>query len=420
MVATPGDGWDSLLKQQWSLHMLLPLLGLPLLSPWTLAIAAPIVAEHFLSWRQNQHAIVCQYTALVTPFAVAAAVLGLENLLRLAGRGADVRAELARHGSRTRGLATAVMAAALLASLGSNLMFGPLLGRGRLQAFKPTQRFWPDVQDRTLRPYRDRLVERVPRDVGVVTSFEYLPRFAARDNVHSFHHLYDGHYTFSTRPFPVPSGIGAMLTALGNQYTPDAAARERRLIASNQLKPVDGFDDVVLYLRTPSDTLDLLASGDFEPGISARLLYDGMLRFKGCDVPRPRVAAGEELTFRTYWVREAPGDSVYVTRLWLFDDQGQSAFYRPRSLGYGVFTVGQWPAGKTVRETYRLVVPGSLAPGSYRLVMQMVRRGAAGVAGAAPAGSGDPQLVPAGGVVGLFQNANSGFTSMFPVRPETD
>src|SRR5258705_4801460 len=94
LVATPDDPRDSVLKQQYYLHLLLPLLMLPLLSPWTLAIAAPILVEHFLSWRPNQHTIVYQYTALVIPFVIAAAVLGLENLLRLAAGRADWRAEL--------------------------------------------------------------------------------------------------------------------------------------------------------------------------------------------------------------------------------------------------------------------------------------------------------------------------------------
>ena len=395
MVSTPGDPRDTLLKQQYYLHMLLPLLLLPLLSPWTLAIAAPLRVEHVLSWRLTQHTIVYQYTALVTPFVVMAAVLGLETLLRLAAGRGDWRAGLGRRRIRVRVLATVVPVAALLASLGSNLMFGPLLGHGRLQEIPPAEKFWPGPEERTLKPYRDRMVARVPRDAGVVASFEYLPRFAARANVHSFHHLFYGHYTFSTKPFPVPAGVGALLTALGNQYLPDAAARERRLIGANHLKPADAAGDLLLYLQSPGDTLDLLAIGDFTPSIEAHVVFDNLLRFKGCDVLEPRVSPGGVLTLRTYWSRQAPGDSVFLTRLWLFDAQGQSVFYRTRYLGYGVFTADLWPADRTVRETYRLVVPGELAPGTYRLVMQVVRRTATGAERAVP---DDPKLAQLGGM----------------------
>lgn len=398
VVATPGNEVDSMLKQQYFAHMLLPLLLLPLLSPTTLAIAAPIVAEHLLSSRPNQHTIVHQYTALVTPFVVIAAVLGLENLLRLAAGRRDWRAERGRAESPVRLLATVVPVLALLASLGSNLMFGPLLGHGVLQAFKPTQRIWPRTEDRALKPYRDRMVARVPRDVGVVASFEYLPRFAARANVHSFHHLYAGHYTFSDKPFPVPAGIGAMLTALGNQWIPDAAARERRLIGENRLKPVDGVGDLLLYLRDARDTLDVLAVGDFTPGAPASVVYDSLLRFSGCDVPEPRVGPGRPLTLRTYWSRLAPGEVAYLTRFWFLDGEGRSVLYCTRYLGYGVSTVDQWPAGRMVRETYRLMIPADLAPGSYRLIMNMARRSATGAGIAVP---DDPKLAQLGGLLQL-------------------
>src|SRR2546428_13707900 len=68
MVSTPNDAYDTALKQKYYLQMLLPVLFLPLLSPLTLAIALPILVEHFLSFRITQHMIVYQYTALVTPF----------------------------------------------------------------------------------------------------------------------------------------------------------------------------------------------------------------------------------------------------------------------------------------------------------------------------------------------------------------
>jgi len=398
LVATPGDPRDTLLKQQYYLHMLLPLLLLPLLSPSTLAIAAPILVEHFLSWRHNQHAIVDQYTALVTPFVVVAAVLGLENLLRLAAGRRDWRAELARRGSRARALATAVPMLALVASLGSNLMFGPLLGRGVLQAFGPAERFWPGPEDRTLKPYRDRMVARVPHEAGVVTSFEYLARFAARGSVHSFQQLFSGHYAFSSKPYPVPSGIGAILTALGNQYEPDAAARLRQIIRADRLRPADAAGDLVLYLKSPADTLDLLASGDLVPSVATSVVYDSLLRFGGCDIPEPIAAPGGTLTLRTYWARQGPLERAYLTRLWLYDAAGRSVFFRTRYLGYGIATPDTWPAGATVRETYRLVVPGDLAAGRYRLVMQVVHR--TGTVGA-PAVPDDPRLAALGGMLAL-------------------
>jgi hypothetical protein len=242
------------------------------------------------------------------------------------------------------------------------------------------------------------MVARVPRDLGVVASFEYLPRLAARDNVHSFHHLYQGHYTFSEKPFPVPLGIGAMLTALGNQWMPAAAARERRLIAENRLRPVDGVGDLLLFVRDARDTLDVLTFGDFTPGAPASVVYDSLLRFSGCEVPEPRVRPGSPLTLRTFWSRHGSGEVAYLTRFWFLDGEGRSVAYCTRYLGYGVSTVDQWPADRMVRETYRLMIPADLAPGAYRLVMNVARRTATDSRIAVP---DDPKLARLGGLLQL-------------------
>ncbi|MEK7330220.1 MAG: DUF2079 domain-containing protein, partial [Candidatus Eisenbacteria bacterium] len=78
---TPGNVLDGMLKRRYWLQMMGPLLFLPLLSPLTLVVALPVLAEHFLSFRPQQHGLLFQYTALVTPVMVAAAVRGLANLV---------------------------------------------------------------------------------------------------------------------------------------------------------------------------------------------------------------------------------------------------------------------------------------------------------------------------------------------------
>src|SRR5204862_2439421 len=82
-----GSDVEPTLDFQYYAHMLGPFLLLPLASPVTLLLALPTLATHFLSWRPAQHTIYYQYTALVTPFVVAAAVIGLGNLLSRGARG---------------------------------------------------------------------------------------------------------------------------------------------------------------------------------------------------------------------------------------------------------------------------------------------------------------------------------------------
>ena len=110
---------------------------------------------------------------------------------------------------------------------------------------------------------------RLPARGAIVASFEFLARLASRADLHSFHHVYLGHYMLSDKPYPVPGGIGALLSTFGDQYDVGAAARLRQLITGNDLHAVDAAGDLVLYLRSRSDTLDLLGPAAGSPPGSA-------------------------------------------------------------------------------------------------------------------------------------------------------
>ena len=137
--------------------MLGPYLFLSLLSPITFSAAVPVLAEHFLSARPQQHWLLYQYTALVTPVMAVAAVRGLGNLVRRVHRIPAGIAPLARPG-RARALGTGVAGAAVVASLVCNLLYGPLLNQGWIDVPGIPQPNWPSAHDRTRKVIRDRLV----------------------------------------------------------------------------------------------------------------------------------------------------------------------------------------------------------------------------------------------------------------------
>jgi hypothetical protein len=196
----------------------------------------------------------------------------------------------------------------------------------------------------------------------------------------------------------MPHDVHAMLSAVGNQWDEGGARRVRELLAQNDLHPVDAADDLVLYLRGARDSISLLDPRGTAPGDSTRVVYDGQLAFVGCDLPEPRVTRGEPLVIRTDWCRVAPADRVFLTLWSLMDEADKVALYRTRYLGYGIATADLWPLGETLRETYRLVIPPSLAPGRYRLVMEVaMRKGGSG----GMARPDDPRLVAAGGTLQL-------------------
>jgi uncharacterized membrane protein len=372
---TPGDVLDGLLKRRYWPEMMGPLLFLPLLSPLTLVVALPVLAEHFLSFRPQQHGLLFQYTALVTPVMVAAAVRGLANLVRAVARAPITVEEMARPG-RVRSVAVGAAGAALAASLVCNLLYGPLLGQGWIAVPTATESFWPNDFDRTQRGYRDRMVSRVPAIGGVVAAFEFLARLASRRDVHSMHHLYTGYYTFSSRPYPTPTGVVAMLADVGDQrlanyVKPDTPLRLRDLADRNHLRPVDAAGDMLLFLREPADTVELVHVGAAAAPVARRVVYDHQLAFTGFAMPDSIVAPGALLPLETFWRRVAPTDREFVTQLVVKNAEGKAVFSLARHLGYLLYPAAAWPPDTTVRETYRMVIPSAIRPGVYTLGLRV-------------------------------------------------
>jgi len=84
------------------------------------------------------------------------------------------------------------------------------------------------------------------------------------------------------------------------------------------------------------------------------------------------VDAGSQLKVRTYWRRVGSGiGRIFFMRLALVDALGRAAFDHPRPLGYGLDPPQDWAPGATVLETGRLVIPSTIAPGSYSLEARM-------------------------------------------------
>lgn len=374
-VATPGEPYDTMLKRQYWLLMLAPVLFLPLAGPLTLAVALPILAEHFLSFRPNQHRIVFHYTALVVPVLMVASVRGLANLLRvLPGRGGAVPGGDPDRLRRAR--AGTIAAIAVAASLVCNLVYGPLLRRDwTLVQQGVSESVWPTDHDRALRPYRDRMLRRVRAAGGVVASAEFLAGLSPGQDVHSLHHVVSGYYTFSSKPYPLPTGIEALVADLSNpllrEYLrPDSPARLRDLVAVNHLRPAAAAGNNLLLLKGVADTVELVRAGVPPPEGARRVVYDGQLAFEGCTLGDSSCTAGGILPVETFWRATAAVDRHFVVQLLVRHPVG-GGFTLDRALGHLLYPPATWPRDTTVRETYRLVIPLDSPPGRYTLQMRL-------------------------------------------------
>jgi len=305
---------------------------------------------------------------------VVAAVRGLGTLVGRVGR-APAAAAMRRPG-RARAVALGLAGTALLASVLCNLLYGPLLRQNWIAVPGLPEPNAPSAYDVTRRAFRDRMVRRIPAQGGVVAAFEFLARLASRRDVHSLHHIYTGYYTYSTERYPVPDGIAALVADIGDQrlatyVKPGTPLRLRDLVARNDLRPVDSAGDLVLFLRAPSDTVELFRVDAPSPATAREVSFDGQLAFAGFTMPESTAVAGGLLPIETCWRRVADPDRQYMIQLMLRDAEGRTVFSVIRHLGYLLYPVAEWPAGATVRETYRMVIPPNIPPGVYALGMRV-------------------------------------------------
>lgn len=380
LFVSPGQLDDTVIKLQYHLHVLLPLLFVPLASPLTLAIALPTLASHMLSWRPAQHTIYYQYTAAVTPFVVAAAVIGMRNLLA-AGRRAEgppaAGAPPARRGPPW--LPHALALAMLLASGLSNWMFGPLVGHGRWQIVGAEESITPSGEDRALTRQRDAMMRMLGGRDSVLAGFEFLSRLAARRHTRSFHNVVGGTHTFSTRPFPELGDVTALIADASHvRIRPYAdrgtAGRLQRLIERNRLGLVAAAGDLFLYLRDAPDRVRWWQVGEAPVASPQRVVFDRQLAYLGDEYLAGAVAPGGLLPIRTFWRKVAPTDSLYIVQLTAYDAGERAAFSHMHYLGIMLHPAGEWPDTTMVAETYRMVIPDDVRPGTYMLGMRVGRR----------------------------------------------
>jgi hypothetical protein len=209
--------------------------------------------------------------------------------------------------------------------------------------------------------------------------------------VHSLHHLYTGFYTFSTKAYPMPTGIHAMLADVGDpmlaKYVKrDTPARLRELAEKNHLHPTDAAGDLLLFTRSAGDTVDLITIPAPAPPVVRQANFDGEVVLEGFSLPRPSVDRNGVIPIETYWRRIGASPHLFLVQFLLTDAKGAPAFSTIRHLGYLIYPPYTWPAEVPVRETYRLIVPDYISPGSYTLGVRLLwwdegRLGVAAVTG---------------------------------------
>ncbi len=200
----------------WAL--LLPFLGLPLLRPRWLLIAAPILFQHLLSWRSSEWSISFHYAAPLLPlFWIATA----EALSRFRSRGQPV-------------------AALVLVGCGIGQFWGgPFWGLER-DVTNARAMWWS-------RDWKAKMLAQIPAEASVTAGLPYLSHLATRERLVSLHHILKGLKTLSRKEFKPESPTDVVLV----DYADGATFSAQSGYYHPAMKTVDGLivpaSDALLY-----------------------------------------------------------------------------------------------------------------------------------------------------------------------------
>ena len=169
-----------------------------------------------------------------------------------------------------------------------------------------------------------------------------------------------GKYTFSTRDYPTPRAIFAVLGDFSGRMIAypdlDTETRVNELIDHNELAVADVAGDLLLFLRNPASAIDLVSVADESDSSAASrgIEFDRRVSFLGAEVA-PAVEQGLGLPFTTRWSWRAPTDRLYLVQWLVLDASGKPVRSQMRYLGY---LLTRTPT----RENYLLPIPESLSP----------------------------------------------------------
>ncbi|MBF0485019.1 MAG: DUF2079 domain-containing protein [Candidatus Omnitrophica bacterium] len=138
--------------------------GLAILTPWPVFLMAPLLLQHCLSSHFPEHTIFYHYGPTMAPFVFIAAVHTLFRISRF-NKGKFLK----------------------------NVLLAVLLGGTFVSAFSYRADFFLrlNIHNEVDIPAEWAMIKSIPQDASVVATFKYLAPLSVRDNLYSFHMVYD-------------------------------------------------------------------------------------------------------------------------------------------------------------------------------------------------------------------------------------
>lgn len=356
ILTKPWLLWNALVTStnvKFMFEILNPVWFLPLLALGEFSICAPALVQHLISVRPQEHTIYYHYTAMITPFIYIAAICALERLSNT---------------FRTIAWGPSFL---IVLSLATNFMYGPL---AKVPIYK-AQLVKDDLDD-----YKRDLLAQIPPEAAVMSTFEFSPMLAGRQDYYSFHYIGHGFFRPGV-PYRAPAKIDYALVnfedwRMRSFFDQESDARMREFLESRQFEVLATADSVALLKKGEGGPLKLYEiKGPLAVLPQNLLSLDSGLTLLSAQVNERHEGNHMFLDLDLHWTATANMAEQAGMVLFLVDQNGVAQVSRYHALGYGVYSTKRWEPMQEVVDHYRLLVPKNLQPGEYRLyVMPFGRR----------------------------------------------
>src|SRR5213594_740142 len=351
-VLLPGVFFGTILQPErlgYLVMLVVPLAGLPLLAPEVLAVALPPLVSNLLSSNEMQYTIRGQYTAILTPILITAAVVG--------SRRAAVWVE-------ERGWSPgAVLAAMAATSVIASVTFSPLPWSQDPFARK---QFW----DMNERPAVAAIAARIPPDASVSAANHVGAHLSLRNAIYLF-------------PAGVDRADYVIVDVSGFDYvgaSPDPEAFRpllRRLVETRPLVAVE--DGLALFGRGEPSANTVARLVNLRQISAGDAKLAGQFALVASAVTPTRVAPRANLRARYSWALRAASQAMPCVAEALVSSGGDPVWASTRPMFHALLPAAHWPAGMVADDQAVFVVTETVPPGGYAWVVSTWLDGGAGM-----------------------------------------
>lgn len=250
---------------------------------------------------------------------------------------------------------------------------------------------FPQYQERLiplydrLDPVRQRMFEKIPPQASVVASFDFLANLANRQQIFSFHNVWQNYATFTGKtPFILPANLTHALIDWNciwlwndllnskNEQVVTYLKQINNFYFSHSWNSINAVEEITLLSieKTDSEKFSLVensqipfAQDDAKP---LAIEIANQIKLLDLKVVQPSPERNNILPFTFFWQSKAPTKDMIAIDIILLKDK-KIIEQREHPIGYIFNTTALWKEGQYVKENYNLLLSSTLKPGQYVL-----------------------------------------------------